>query len=197
MIKINLTTEKKQVDISNVAGIDLTKLKVKAIVVVIILAYLPDFTLVPIWEEGRQELGSQVAAKRGELGKIKSSISKTASLGKQIAELKALEENLSQKLMAVKSAISEKKNPGPLLLYIAKNAPPELWIKDLNIDNEVMQVKGEALDYSSIGSFVNNLKSSVFIKEANIVTTSSKVRDSDKRRVESFEIKFIIGKFEQ
>ena len=59
-----------------------------------------------------------------------------------------------------------------------------------------MTIKGEALSYNSVGNFVNNLRSSVFIKDASIKSTTSKVRESDKRRVESFEIHFGIARFE-
>jgi len=59
-----------------------------------------------------------------------------------------------------------------------------------------MTVKGEALSYTSVGNFVNNLRSSVFIKDANIKSTTSNVRETDKRRIESFEISFAIARFE-
>ena len=36
MIKINLSNTKKQVDISNIGGFDFTKMKIKAVLVVII-----------------------------------------------------------------------------------------------------------------------------------------------------------------
>lgn len=197
MIKINLTTTKKQVDMTNVGGFDFTKLKIKALIVVIALIYAPDFFLVPMWEQQREQLSQELVGKQQELGKLKSKISQTASLERQIRELKAQEENLGQKLVAVKKAISEKRNPAGLLLYIAKNVPNELWLKELHLDNDVLTVKGEALDYTSIGNFVNSLKSSVFIKDANITSTASNVRDSDKRRIESFEVRFVIGKFDQ
>ncbi|HXH73329.1 MAG TPA: PilN domain-containing protein [Bacteriovoracaceae bacterium] len=197
MIKINLSTAKKQVSMTNVGGFDFTKLKIKALFLVMLALYIPDLLVIPMWETEIQELNANLQAKQAELTKLKSKVSQTASLEKQIRELKSQEENLGQKLLAVKQAISEKKNPAPLLLYIAKNVPNELWIKELNLDNETMIIKGEALDYTSIGNFVNNLRSSVFIKDASITNTSSSVREADKRRIESFEVKFLIGKFEQ
>jgi Tfp pilus assembly protein PilN len=196
MIKINLSTAKKQMDISNVAGLDLTKIKIVPLLVALVLVYAPDYFLVPMFEEELNIINQNLTTKRQELGKLKSKIAQTAALEKQITELKAQEENLGQKLIAVKQAISEKRNPSGVLLYIAKNIPEELWIKELALENNEMLIKGEALDYTSIGSFINNLKASVFIKEANIISTNSMVRESDKRRIESFEVKFIIGKFE-
>jgi Tfp pilus assembly protein PilN len=197
MIKLNLSSSRKSVDITNVGGFDFTKIKIKALALVIVLIYLPDFTLEPIWEKEMETLNGQLSVKRQELSKLKIKVAEGANLEKQIKELKEQEENLGQKLVAVKKAISERINPGPLLLYIAKNVPDELWLKELNLEREVLIIKGEALDYTSIGNFVNNLKSSVFIQDANITSTNSSVRESDKRRIESFEVKFIIEKFEQ
>ncbi len=197
MIKINLSTAKKQVDISNIGGFDFTKLKIKALLLVIAIIYVPDFVLVPMWEEERESTNQALMAKQGKLSELKREVAKSQDMDKQIRELKAQEENLGKKLTAVKQAISEKRNPASILLYIAKNIPPELWIKELDINQEQMTIKGEALDYTSIGNFVNSLRSSVFIREANIAGTSSAVRESDKRRIESFEVKFSIARFDQ
>lgn len=197
MIKINLSNAKKQVDISNIGGFDFTKMKIKAVLVVIVLIYIPDFALVPLWDEEREAANQMVATKQIELNQLKKKVTESQDLEKQIRELKAQEENLGKKLTAVKQAISEKKNPAPLLLYIAKNIPAELWIKELSIDQDKMSIKGEALDYTSIGNFVNSLRSSVFIREANIVGTNSMVRDTDKRRIETFEVNFTIARFDQ
>lgn len=197
MIKINLSNAKKQVDISNIGGFDFTQMKIKAVLVVIILIYIPDFVLVPLWDEERDAASQAVQTKQIELSTLKKKVVESQDLEKQIRELKAQEENLGKKLTAVKQAISEKRNPAPILLYIAKNIPNELWIKELSIEQEKMTIKGEALDYTSIGNFVNSLRSSVFIREANIAGTNSTVRESDKRRIETFEVNFSIARFDQ
>lgn len=197
MIKINLSTAKKQVDISNIGGFDFTKLKIKPLLLVIALIYAPDFVLAPMWEDERNTANEEANQKQQQLSSLKRKVAQSTDLEKQIRELKAQEENLSKKLTAVKQAISEKRNPSTILLYIAKNMPAELWIKDLTIKADEMVVKGEALDYTSIGNFVNSLRSSIFIKEANIASTSSALRESDKRRIETFEVKFTIARFDQ
>lgn len=196
MIKINLSVAQKQVDMSNVGGFDFTKLKIKALLIVIVLIYVPDFIIYPMWEDNINVKNQEVQQMQGQLQKLKRKVSQSAQLEKQIRELKAQEENLKQKLTAVKQAISLKRNPANLLLYVAKNIPDDLWLKDLTIEGQTMVVKGEALSYTSVGNFVNNLRSSIFINDASIKSTTSNVRDSDKRRIESFEIHFTIGRFE-
>lgn len=196
MIKINLSLAQKQMDMTNVGGFDLTKLKIKALFLVIVLIYLPDFLLVPMWETDFTEKSAEFEVLQRKSGALKRKVSQSATLEKQIRELKNQEENLGKKLTAVKQAIGLKRNPSNLLLYVSKNMPADLWIKELTIEGETMLVKGEALTYTSVGNFVNNLRSSVFIREANIKSTTSNVRESDKRRIESFEISFAISRFD-
>lgn len=198
MIKINLAGGKKQMDLANVGGFDLTKLKIKPLLLVIVLIYVPDFLLVPMWETEREEANQIIQAKQTELSSLKRKMSQTQDLEKQIRELQAQEENLGKKLTAVKEAISEKRSPAPILLYIAKNIPNSLWLRELDLDKDIMTIKGDSLDYISIGNFVNSMKSSVFIKDANITETNNVVRDADKRRVvETFEVRFGIARFDQ
>lgn len=197
MIKINLSTSQKQVDISNIGGFDFTKLKIKAVALVLVLLYIPDFVILPIWEESLAVKNAELQAEQTKLNSLKRKISQAKNYEKQIKELKAQEEALGKKLLAVKEAISLKKNPASLLLYVAKNTPEGLWIRELLIDKDILLVKGEALNYNSIGNFVTSLRSSVFIKDANIVSTVSTVREPDKTRIETFEVKFSIARFEQ
>jgi Tfp pilus assembly protein PilN len=196
MIKINLSAAKKQVDISNLGGFDFTKLKIKAVLLACVLIYLPDIFLVSVWEDEFNTKNQELTELQSKSMSLKRKVSQSSTLEKQIRELKAQEENLGKKLTAVKQAISQKRNPANLLLYVSKNMPNDLWIKELVIDGETMLIKGDALSYNSVGNFVNNLRSSIFIKDSSIKGTTSAVRASDKRRIESFEISFVLARLE-
>lgn len=197
MIKINLSSQKKQVDISNIGGFDFTKLKIKAVLLVIALLYVPDFVIVPIWTAAEEEKAAELSQKQMTVAGLKRKVNEAKNYENQIKELKLQEEALEKKLLAVKEAISFKKNPSALLLYIAKNTPPDMWIKDLSIENDVLTIKGEALDYTSIGNFVQSLRSSVFIRDASVGQQSQYVREPDKTRIEVFDVRFGIARFDQ
>jgi Tfp pilus assembly protein PilN len=196
MIKINLSAAQKQVDISNLGGFDFTKLKIKAVLLACILIYVPDFLIAPSWEDDYNNRSQELSTLQSKSMSLKRKVSQSSTFEKQIRELKAQEENLGKKLTAVKQAISQKRNPANLLLYLSKNMPQDLWIKELVIDGETMLIKGDALSYNSVGNFVNNLRSSIFIKDSSIKGTTSAVRPSDKRRIESFEIVFVLARLE-
>lgn len=197
MIRINLAHSKGQVDLANVGGLDLSKIKIKAVIIAIILLYVPDMTLIPMWQTEREELQAQINQKNAVYSDLRKKVDEGKTYEQQIKELQAQEENLGQKLVAVKEAISEKKNPAALLLYIARNTPDDLWFTELTMKDNELIIKGEALNYPSVGEFVSNISASVFIGSSNIIRTASKVKDDDKKRVEEFEVKFIISRFEQ
>jgi Tfp pilus assembly protein PilN len=197
MIKINLSASKRTASLSNVGGVDLTKIKIVFVMLAVVFMYLPDYFLLPLWEEEFNNKTTELTTLNGQLRKLQAKVTQSQNLEKQINELRAQEENLSKKLTAVKQAISEKKNPTSLLLYIAKNIPEDLWILELAINGDSMTIKGEAEAYASIGSFVTSLRSSVFISDANIIGTSTKASEGNKRRLETFEVRFTIARFEQ
>lgn len=197
MIRINLTQAKGQLDLANVGGLDLSTIKIKAVALAVVLLYIPDFTIIPYWTDEKAVMQAQINTKNSELATLKQKVNEARTYELQIKELQAQEENLSQKLVAVKEAISEKKNPSGLLLYISKNTPEELWLTELTIKGNEMHIKGEALSYPHVGEFVSSIASSVFISSSNIIRTASKTRESDKKRVEEFEVRFIVSRFEQ
>ena len=197
MIKINLTTAQKQLDIANVGGFDFTKVKIKAVILAIVILYAPDFILVPLWEQEIAETQQTVSSKQAALGSLKRKMSQSQDLEKQIQDLKEQEKILTEKLAVVKQILNEKKNPSNLLIYLAKNIPNEVWINELTFQNDDLKINGESLDYASIGKFLENVKSSVFIREASVTKSESIVRETDKRRVERFEINFKIARYNQ
>ena len=196
MIKINLSLKQKKAGMANLGGIDFTKIKFGPVGLAILLVYVPDFFLSSMWEDDFNAKNQELTTQQELLKTKQAEVSRSAELEKQIQELKAQEENLGKKLIAVKQAISAKRNPSNLLLYIAKNIPDDLWIKELVLEDNTMIIKGEGLSYTGVGNFVNNLRSSIFISDANIKSTTSNVRESDKRRIETFEVHFTIARLE-
>jgi len=196
MIKINLSVSTKQVDISNFGGFDLTRVKIKAVVLAIVILYVPDFTLFSFWDSELENKNNELSTLIAESNKLKSQVAQFSALEKQIKDLKEQEENLKKKLTAVKEAISQKRSPVQILLYIAKNIPQTLWLTELSLKGTTLLVKGEALSYMNVGEFVNSLRSSVFIRDASIKNTASIIKEDGKTRLETFEIQFELSRFE-
>jgi Tfp pilus assembly protein PilN len=197
MIKINLTTAQKQLDMTNVGGFDFTKIKLKAVGIAILILYAPDFVLLPMWEQERTDKQGEVTSITMELNSLKRKITEANELEKQIQDLKEQERILTEKLTVVKQILNDKKNPSDLLHYISKNIPKDVWLTEMIFANDELKLFGESLDYASIGKFLESVKSSVFVREASVTKSESVVREIDKKRVEKFEINFKIARLNQ
>lgn len=197
MISINLSTQKKTVDITNVGGLDLSKIKVKFVLIAILISYLPDFIILPSLEEERAAAQETINNLTTEVNKKRKQVNSLKGFDKQIQQLKRREQQLVEKLELVKTIISKKKNPWKVLEYVAKNIPPEIWLTEIYYEDDKMIFKGLSMDYTNQGVFLENLKRSVFFAD-NI--TYSKVdtaaMSTDMKKMAPFEITANIVRYE-
>ena len=85
MIQVNLLEQKKPLKMPVVMGVDLANLNIKALVVVCILFYVPDYTLKPTWEQELKDQGVQVEKLQKKLNKLNKSVKGHAVIKKQLA----------------------------------------------------------------------------------------------------------------
>ncbi len=97
MIKINLSPNRQQMNLSNIGGIDFTKVKIKALLLVLAIMYLPDFFIVPMWQETVTQRQSELQTLKDQSAKLKQEVNKTKDFEKQIQDLKNQEQALGQK----------------------------------------------------------------------------------------------------
>lgn len=197
MIKINLSTVKKPMDLANVGGFDLSKINVKWVVLAIVFLYIPDFFVVDKLTEIRDARDQELQALIAQKNKVTKEVSELKNFDKQIEMLKRREEELASKLEVVKSILSTKKNPWNILVYVAKNIPPEIWLTEIKYEGDKLQIKGRSSDYQSQGIFLENLKKSIFF-DKNITYQKSDTAPTgrDNRKLASFDITAVITRYE-
>ncbi|MCE3012108.1 MAG: PilN domain-containing protein [Proteobacteria bacterium] len=197
MISINLSTQKKAVDITNVGGLDLSKIKVKFVLIAILISYLPDFIILPSLEEERAAAQETINNLTTEANKKRKQVNSLKGFDKQIQQLKRREQQLVEKLELVKTIISKKKNPWKVLEYVAKNIPPEIWLTEIYYEDDKMIFKGLSMDYTNQGVFLENLKRSVFFAD-NIAYSKvdTAAMSSDMKKMAPFEITANIVRYE-
>ena len=197
MISINLSTQKKALDITNVGGLDLSKIKVKFVLIAILISYLPDFIILPSLEEERAAAQETINNLTTEANKKRKQVNSLKGFDKQIQQLKRREQQLVEKLELVKTIISKKKNPWKVLEYVAKNIPPEIWLTEIYYEDDKMIFKGLSMDYTNQGVFLENLKRSVFFAD-NIAYSKvdTAAMSSDMKKMAPFEITANIVRYE-
>lgn len=197
MIKINLSTVKKPMDLANVGGFDLSKINVKWVVLAIVFLYAPDFFVVDNLTEIRDARDQELQALIAQKNKITKEVNELKNFDKQIEMLKRREEELASKLEVVKSILSTKKNPWNILVYVAKNIPPEIWLTEIKYEGDKLQIKGRSSDYQSQGIFLENLKKSIFFdKNITYQKNDAAPTGRDNRKLASFDITAVITRYE-
>lgn len=197
MIEINLSTLKKPLDLANVGGFDLSKLNVKMVVLAIFLLYVPDFFIMDSLQESKTAADEQLQALIQKKNQLTRRVNALKEFDKQVQQLKRREQQLTEKLEVVKSILTTKRNPWNVLVYVAKNIPPEIWLTEIEFQDEELIFRGLSLDYANQGVFLENLKKSIFF-DKNI--TYNKINTTglpeDQKSMAPFEIKARIARFE-
>jgi len=197
MISINLSTQKKAVDITNVGGFDLSKIKVKFVLIAILISYVPDFVILPSLEQERTAAQENINTLSAEAAKKKKQVNSLKGFDKQIQQLKRREQQLVEKLELVKTIISKKKNPWKVLEYVAKNIPPEIWLTEIYYEDDKMVFKGLSMDYTNQGVFLENLKRSVFFADnISYSKVDTAAMTSEMKKMAPFEITANIVRYE-
>src|SRR5690606_17212227 len=134
---------------------------------------------------------SQTSSFESDLRSLNQKMNELKKIEQQIDALKDLEKKLSEKLEVVKQIISKRQNPFGLLHYLTQNTPSDVWITDVKLENGNIELRGFSESWKSIGTFLENLKSSIFF-DKNIQYEQPKERDPKYReweRKENFLIK--------
>lgn len=197
MIEINLSTLKKPLDLANVGGFDLSKLNVKMVLLAIFLLYAPDFFIVDSLQESKTKADEELQALMQKKSKLTRRVNALKEFDKQVQQLKRREQQLTEKLEVVKSILTTKRNPWNILVYVAKNIPPEIWLTEIEFQDEELIFRGLSLDYANQGLFLENLKKSIFFdKNITYNKTNPTSLPANQKNMAPFEIKARIARFE-
>ena len=196
MIEINLSPTKKAGSATEIAGIDLSYINVKMMLIAFLLWLLPGGFIEDFYDEKIADNNKQTQKLNKEYRTLSSKVRSMSNIQKQIDALKSQEEKLAQKLNTVKKIISKRSNPFLVLDYLANNIPEDVWLTNIELENSDIIIRGYSKNWKSIGSFLENLKNSIFFSQ-NISYTRPDGANSEYKgqRVEVFEIKAQIARF--
>ena len=193
MIEINLVQQKKPLQIPVVLGIDLNALNFKMIIFVIILGYIADLIVLPIFvsEEGKiqevlNKLEEQYRSIEKNLGGRKEDKVKLEAYNQHV-------ERLKQRSAQVDAIIKQRTNPRKLLERIARTMPEDLWFEAVNIDAERgIEIKGKTESWKSIGTLISQMNEAPFFDRSMTLMESStieEIKGNVSNRIEVFTVK--------
>lgn len=196
MIQVNLKTGSAQ-GAAFMGDIDLSKINFKLLVIaVLVYTFLPGLVKDQFVEK-QAAIQKKIDGFRAQAVALNKELEKLAAIEAQMEKMKQQEEDFNARLKVVQKVLETKKNPMQILYFIAKNIPSDVWLLELKVNDGVLEFKGNALNYDSIGNFLAQLKDSIFF-DKNVVLEDYATRDNaeTKRRFEEFVIKATIARYE-
>jgi len=196
MIEINLSPAEKQSDLTNIGGINISLLKPGLVFFGLILVFAIEPAIDNFYVEEILKLERISTKISAEVKVLSSELGSYSGVKKQIEELKEQELELASKMKVVKGIVDKRQNPFKILKYISDNTPKDIWITNLEITGTKFTLTGYSISWMSIGTFIENLRSSIFF-DGNI---KYKKPTEEKKmiggaRVESFVITTSVMEF--
>lgn len=196
MIEINLSPSRQSGSITQVAGIDLSHINVKMMLIAIIIWLFPGGYIEDYYNEKIQinnKISQKLNKENRQLGvKVRS----MSNIQKQVDALAAQEKKLAKKLEAVKAIIAKRSNPFKVLDYISTNLPTDVWLTGIELTGKNLVIRGFSKDWKNLGTFLENLKNSIFFSQNISYSRPQGVPgEYQGQRVEVFEIKAVLVRF--
>jgi len=201
MIRINLIEQKKAVNVTNLGGIDLTKISIIGWIAAVAIYFVVPPYFDGEWKQLRSIEENKIKKKKVELAELNKKVRENQRLKEKLDAFNKREQLLKERETQVEEIIKRRTNPMKLLLHLARNIPEDLWVEIIKIDNKDITIEGESISYKSIGKFLNAANNSIYFnRQLRIggVSTKQANKKGKKRgiRTETFKIVGKIARFE-
>lgn len=201
MIEINLVEPKKVNKNPVILGMDLKQINVKLLVGAILFMYVPDITIMPIWESEKKSIEAKIVGLNDELAKQKKELEGSDKLRQELEAYNKQAENLVTRSNQIDQILKIRSNPKKLLEKLARSVPVDLWFNELKIANDKsIKISGGSTSWKSIGVFMQTINDSPFFGKSMILKNSTESSTSNAtakaERSETFSVEGKIETYE-
>jgi Tfp pilus assembly protein PilN len=196
MIQINLRSQPDQAS-AFLGGIDISQINFPLLIIsVVVYSFMPGLVRDQFIDQ-QNKIKIKLDTLEAEKANIEKELEKVAAIEARLEKMKAQEESFNARLKVIQKVLDTKNNPMQMLHYIAKNVPSDVWLTEVKVENSLVEIKGNALNYDSIGKFIAQLKDSIFYdKNVFLENYTTKESEQEKTRYEEFFIKAAVARFE-
>lgn len=195
MIEVNLLSGKRDKSSSVLGGLDLNLINIKMLIFALLFLYIPEGFIVDYFDNEIKTIQDTNNILRKDFSDLNKKVKALKEIEDQVTVLKEQEDKLNRKLEVVKQIINQRQNPFNVLYYLAQNTPEDLWLTELNLENNNLVVSGFSKNWKSIGKFLENLRNSIFFDKNINYEQPPGVNQTD-NRVEGFKISAKVVRFE-
>ncbi len=158
------------------------------------LAFVVGFILVLFLGQYKSWIYSNAEKKKKELNEkvslVEKEIQKLSKFESELESYEKQKEIIKRKLNVLNELFSVRNTPVNLLDTISQSLPQKAWLKSISLkmDDNVIDLKGEALSNEDISDYLDKLKSSVYFSELKLKNVKYMVTGSTGFRIKEFEI---------
>ncbi len=196
MIKINLKPSAAQ-ESAFLGGIDINLINFKFLIIAIVLITIPQCVFESVTSSQIEKINVQAQEIQQEIAQLTKKEQELKEIQEKMDELKAKEKAVMARLEIIQEVVSVRKNPMKILHELALAIPSDVWLEEIFYEGDKIIFKGNAIDYKSIGIFIEGLNRIVFFnRQVNLDDYSTVTLPESKRRVERFQVTAKIERYE-
>lgn len=196
MIKINLKAQ------AETAGSFLGSFDLSLINIPLVLGAMLFTGVAPLLVEGylkglQDEVRVEIDALNAQKRNFDKELELLSETDKKIQTMEQEEKSIINRVQVLQSLLKQKANPMKIMYYISEHIPKNLWINKIEMKQGAFLLEGTALDYESIGKFVEALNLATFFnKSVKLDDYRTKQSNDSTKRLEIFKISARIERYE-
>lgn len=196
MIKINLKSQ-TQTSGAFLGGFDISLINIP-----FLLGAMLFTGAVPMLVEGyfkglRNEVQVEIDALNAQKKNFDKELETLAETDKKIQAMELEEKSIITHVQVLQNLLKQKANPMRIMHYISEHIPANIWITKIDMKQNTFILEGNALDYESIGKFVDALNLAIFFnKSVKLDDYRTKQSNDNATRLEAFKISAQIERYE-
>lgn len=196
MIKINLKTQSQSAG-SFIGNFDLSLINLPLLLLAMVFTGAAPLFLDSYFVGIKADVQAQIDNLQEQKKKYDIELTSLSEIDKKIQAMEAEEKAILSRVQVIQSLLKQKANPMKIMHYISEHIPANIWITKIEIKQKVFILEGNALDYESIGKFVEALNLAIFFnKSAKLDDYRTKQSTDGATRLEGFKISANIERFE-
>ena len=199
MIKVNLLEQKAPFKMPVVLGIDFADLNLKALAFVMLLSFVPEWFVYPVWKADFEKVTEELVQLRTQYTKLNKELKGNKDIKDRLEAFNKQVAKLQTRSVQVDLILQEKRNPGLLMEKLARRVPKDIWFDSFLIEEDkTIVIKGGGVLYKSIGDFISNANSAGFFDQPLSLSESKTVEEEpgSNYRIQEFTISGRIDKFD-
>ncbi len=172
MIRINLLSEGRKPAVAkqsrfsgfDLGDVDLGSLLLVALIVLSVLVALAQNFL----------LGRRISAKQDLVAEAQAEVARLEPILKEVEEFKAKKAELQRKVEVIQSLKANQRGPVQVMDKVSLALPELLWLSQMEMSGDTIEIKGEAFNTNAVANFIENLDKVPEFQEPDLKGTSQR-----------------------